>query len=87
MYQFIQFYNGHIVLNYTAHIVYSLLNSYVYIHSIWTINIYYYYVPQQVPHPVANPLPHHLEQKSQSNIHNILNNLNLILMSVLLGVR
>ena len=28
------FYNGHNVLNYTAHFVYSPLNSYVYIHCI-----------------------------------------------------
>ena len=34
---------GHIVLNYTAHIVYSPLNSYVYIHWIVAFKYYYYY--------------------------------------------
>ena len=35
----ILFYNGHIVLNYTAHFVYSPLNSYVYIH--WILDFKY----------------------------------------------
>ena len=35
-----ELYNGHIVLNYTAHFVYSPLNSYVYIHWILDFKIY-----------------------------------------------
>ena len=35
----ILFYSGHIVLNYTAHFVYSPLNSYVYIH--WILDFQY----------------------------------------------
>ena len=33
------FYNGYIVLNYTAHFVYGPLNSYVYIH--WVLDFKY----------------------------------------------
>ena len=36
----ILFYNGHIVLNYTAHFVYNPLNSYVYIHWILDFKLY-----------------------------------------------
>ena len=37
----ILFYNGHIVSNYTAHFVYSPLNSYVYTH--WIFDVCYNY--------------------------------------------